>query len=81
MDGIKGFVKSKKGIGTLVGMLLNILVAIGVVPLADDVEKKDVVTGITTLIAAYVLGQGVADHGKEKAKIEAASTDGGTGSE
>jgi len=79
MDGIKGFMKSKKGIGTLVGMVLNLLVAIGLVPLSGDVERKDVVTGITTLIAAYVVGQGVADHGKERAKIEATTRAAGGG--
>ena len=32
--------------------------------------EKDVIAMAVTLIGTFVLGQGIADHGKEKAKVE-----------
>jgi len=29
------------------------------------------ITGFIVIITSYILGQGIADHGKEKAKVEA----------
>jgi hypothetical protein len=33
--------------------------------------SADEVTKTVELVAAYLVGQGIADHGKEKAKVEA----------
>lgn len=60
---------SKKFVTMLAGVLLTIAIRVGM----DPVVAKDVIPGILTLVATYVLGQGIADHGKEKAKIVAES--------
>lgn len=58
--------KSKKLIAMIVGLIL--LVVRSVWPEMADMETAQIVQ----LIGAYIIGQGVADHGKEKAKVEAA---------
>ena len=55
--------KSKKAIATMVGLLVPISQKLGLeIP-------PDTLTAIVGLIAAYVVGQGVADHGKEREKV------------
>lgn len=58
--------KSKKLIAMIVGLIL--LIVRSVWPEMADMETTEIVK----LIGVYIIGQGVADHGKEKAKIEAA---------
>ena len=55
--------KSKKGQAFLSGLLALCL---------KDLLGLDAptVTSIVALVGSYVLGQGIADHGKEKAKVE-----------
>jgi hypothetical protein len=57
--------KSKKLIAMIVGLIL--LIVRSVWPELAEMETTEIVQ----LIGAYIIGQGVADHGKEKAKIEA----------
>lgn len=52
----------KKLIVLVVGLVVHAL------PL-DSSTKTD----ITATVAAYLLGQGIADHGKERAKVEASA--------
>ena len=55
---------SKKFIGFLVGIVLSILSKKGIA------VPPELATEIVALTASYVVGQGLADMGKEKAKIE-----------
>lgn len=64
LDKLKALFTSKKFICTVVGILLVIAgkVGIGI--------TEDQMWAIVALIASFVTGQGLADFGKEKAKIE-----------
>lgn len=55
---------SKKAVATMVGVLLTIVAKTGLV------LPEDSVTEIVQVIMAYVIGQGIADHGKEKVIAE-----------
>ena len=57
------FYKSKKfwaAIAGLVGMVISYLTGL----------DETTITGFLVVIVSYILGQGIADHGKEKAKVE-----------
>ena len=59
---IPDILKSKKGQAFLAGVILLVCKdLIGLSP--EDAEK------IVGLVMAYVVGQGISDHGKEAAKI------------
>jgi hypothetical protein len=64
--------RSKKVTALLVGLVL-----LGARRLGLDVSE-DEVTQAVALIGAYLVGQGIADAGKERAIIEAASKGGGS---
>jgi hypothetical protein len=68
---------SKKFMASLAGMIAAVLVTVlGHFHLALDPAAADVLSSkIIALVGTYVVGQGIADHGKERAKIE----NGGTG--
>ena len=66
LNAIKGLLSSKKGLAALVSALVW---GIGKVGLDLPTEA---VAGIVAPLMAFILGQGIADHGKEAAKIEAA---------
>lgn len=66
---MKKLFSSKKFVGFLIGAVLECLAASGVLNL-DEATKAQFMTSIAGLVAAYVVGQGVADLGKEKAKVE-----------
>jgi len=55
----------KKLTVTLLGALVSLI--------PDKYLTQDQKTALTATLVAYVIGQGVADAGKEKAKIEAAA--------
>lgn len=55
--------KSKKFVGMIVGMIVALAAKVGLE--VDD----ETVTKLVMLAASYVLGQGIADHGKEAALI------------
>jgi len=63
MEVLKELLKSKKFIAMLVGVLTVLLGKVGL-----DLDEETL-TKIVGLVAAYVLGQGIADHGKEQKKI------------
>lgn len=56
--------KSKKFQAALIGLI--VIVAKEFVPALDEVS----ITEMLMTLVAYIIGQGIADHGKEKAKIE-----------
>lgn len=64
-DALKEMFTSKKFLATLAGIVITLAAKVG---LNIDDETAAMIVG---LISAYILGQGVADAGKSKAKIEA----------
>jgi hypothetical protein len=71
MELIKDLFTSKKFLATLAGIVVSVLAAVGF-----EIETE-IVLGLLLSISAYVVGQGIADNGKEaekeKAKKEATS--------
>lgn len=64
LDSLKDAFTSKKFLAAVVGA---IVVAFGQgVGLSDEQSMK-----ISAMVVAYIVGQGVADHGKEKVRLEA----------
>ena len=62
--------KSKKFVALIIGMITNIILFIATEALGINPEAATAVaTKITGLIASYCIGQGIADNGKEAAKI------------
>ena len=59
--------KSKKALALISGGIIWALAQAGIVASPEQILP------VLGLISAYILGQGVADVGKEKAKIEAAA--------
>lgn len=61
---IAGSKKATATVATVIFLFLApLLTRIGVTVTADEIEK------VIALVIAYVVGQGIADHGKEAAKI------------
>lgn len=65
-DALKEMFASKKFIAMLAGIIITLAAKIGF-----DVDNETAMM-IVGLVSSYVLGQGVADAGKSKAKLEAA---------
>ena len=63
---VADLVKSKKAIAAMA----TVLVAIGG-KIGWDVSTEELMPILTPLVA-YIVGQGIADNGKERAKVEAA---------
>jgi len=71
MDFAREAIRSKKFWALITG-ILSVLAALIAPKLgATEEQASAAVTKITALVMSYILGQGVADHGKEKAKAEA----------
>ena len=66
---LKQMSQSKKAIAMMVG----VIVALGG-HFGCDLTPNEVTT-ILSPVLAYIVGQGVADHGKEKARIDKGNTD------
>lgn len=64
LDTIKGLIASKKAAAMLAGIIMS---AFGKKMGLDE----QAVTSIVATIIAYLVGQGIADHGKEAAKVRA----------
>jgi hypothetical protein len=60
----KTLLSSKKFIASFAGMLFVILNQVSGVPVPEDTVLQ-----VVGLLAAYILGQGIADKGKEEARI------------
>ena len=60
---IKELLKSKKFLATAVGIVVSVLAGLGV-PIPEATVKE-----LLTLIVAFVVGQGIADHGKSAAIV------------
>jgi hypothetical protein len=64
VDALKGLMQSKKFIGMIVGCVITLTAKVGL-----DVDDSTI-WQIVALISTWVGAQGIADHAKEKAKIE-----------
>ena len=62
LNALKGMVASKKAVAMIVGI---IMASFGKKMGLDE----DALTKIIGVVASYCIGQGIADHGKEAAKI------------
>ena len=62
---LKYLLKSKKAIAGIAGALMILVGRLGL-----DIDSE-LVTQFVSIVVAYIVGQGIADHGKEGAKIEA----------
>ena len=67
---LKSLIGSKKFMTALVSCLVGLGAKVGLELSPDEI------TAILSPALAYIVGQGVADHGKERAKVEAAKTAG-----
>ena len=65
---LKQMLQSKKAIAMIGGIIVAAAGHIGL-----DLPPEDV-TGLLAPVLAYIVGQGVADHGKEKARMEKGNT-------
>lgn len=66
MEALKNLFRSKKFLASLAGLIGAVLASTLNVGIPNDV-----LLGLLGVIAAYVIGQGVSDHGKEAAAIHA----------
>ena len=64
-DAVKGILGSKKAIAAIAGVVVSLVAKVGI-----DLET-DAIVAILAPIMAYIVGQGVADIGKEAAKQSA----------
>jgi len=79
-EAVKTVIASLLGSKKFVALMVGLLVTLSVYPLTrwagmSEVEAKEIALPIATklmaLVSAYMLSQGVADHGKEAKKITA----------
>ena len=61
----KGLIGSKKSVTTAIGIVVGFLAPV----FNTEIEPQQIMA-ILSPVMAYVLGQGIADHGKEAAKIK-----------
>jgi uncharacterized membrane protein (DUF441 family) len=64
MDVLADLFKSKKFVAMLAGLIATLVAKIG-----WELDEATI-TQIVALVATYIAGQGLADLGKEKAKVE-----------
>lgn len=68
---VKQLLGSKKAIASVATVVVNLIVGFLPDGALDASGKAGLITAITSIAAAYLIGQGVADHGKEAAKERA----------
>ncbi len=71
MNVIKQLLGSKKAIAGVATVIVNLVVGFMPEGTLDTAAKQGLITAITSIAAAYLIGQGVADHGKEAKKLDA----------
>lgn len=74
-EALAGLFGSKKALAAMAGTVAATLVTVAGKQgwALDPAAAESLVKVILGLVGAYVLGQGVADWGKEKAKVESAA--------
>lgn len=63
LDAIKGLLSSKKALAAIAGVVVALVGKLGI-----DLDTDALVILITPIVA-FVVGQGIADNGKEAAKV------------
>ena len=63
LDAIKGLLSSKKALAAIAGVVVTLVGKLGL-----DLDTDALVLLITPIVA-FVVGQGIADNGKEAAKV------------
>ena len=63
LDAIKGLLSSKKALAAIAGVVVTLVGKLGI-----DLDT-DALGILITPIVAFVVGQGIADNGKEAAKV------------
>ena len=66
---VPDFLKSKKAWAAIIGTIGGVLALFGI----DGLSETQLAAALSPLVA-YIIGQGIADTGKEKAKIEQQGT-------
>lgn len=66
-NALKEMLASKKAIAMLAGLIAWLVAKIG-----WDVDTADLIEPLT-LVIGYIVGQGIADHGKAAAQVNAAA--------
>ena len=61
---LKNLFSSKKFVAAFIAVVVAVLAEFGL-----DIDPQTLMTILSPLMV-YIVGQGIADHGKEKAKIE-----------
>lgn len=64
MDLLRSLFTSKKFIAALSGSIFTLVAKLGL-----DIDRETIAE-IVTLFGLYIVGQGIADHGKERAIVE-----------
>jgi hypothetical protein len=68
MKAIKDLLSSKKALVTIATALVNLVVAVFEIQLSE--AQENTLVSITAVAVAYIIGQGIADAGKEAKKLE-----------
>lgn len=79
MKALKEMVGSKKAITGVVTVIVNLIVGFLPADKIDNETKLALITAISGVAASYLVGQGIADHGKEARKLDAAAATTGSG--
>lgn len=66
----KALFGSRKAVAALTGFVLNLLSPLARKHGLEELVTPDAVTQATAILGAYILGQGVADHGEARAKLQ-----------
>lgn len=74
-DLFKDLIRSKKFAALFAGIVANLAVLGSSKFGISEEMATDVATKVTGLVATYVLGQGIADAGKEKSRVEAVKSE------
>lgn len=72
---LRALLASLAGSRKFVALALGLLLLVCVHALLEPEQARSLAEKATALIAAYLIGQGVADHGKEAAKASQPLTD------
>ena len=64
--------QSKKALAAMAAVIVGLAAKLGF-----DISTDEILPILSPLMA-YIVGQGIADHGKERAKVETAQSSGGT---
>lgn len=73
-DKLKEMLVSKKFIALVAGLISTVLVTFGVeINEENIVQLITLILGMSGMVSSYIVGQGLADQGKEAAKIQAVS--------